>query len=56
MLRQVDTPRCSIQVMGQRAVVECTGCGSMRAVVAFVPAYHGFRGACPDCGADWPES
>ncbi|MDE1766196.1 MAG: hypothetical protein KGI27_07990 [Thaumarchaeota archaeon] len=35
---------------------QCQSCGCDNAIVVPEPRYHGFRGRCPDCGGDWPES
>jgi len=35
---------------------KCLGCGSEDILVAFEEKYHGFRGTCQKCGANWPES
>ena len=42
--------------MSQTYLLECQGCGSMNAIMFFEPRYHGFRGQCPECGNNWPES
>lgn len=42
--------------MKTHCLVECQSCGSANAKLVFESRYHGFRGRCPDCGGDWPES
>jgi len=36
--------------------IECIGCGCKEALIIFEERYHGERGSCPKCGANWPES
>jgi len=36
--------------------LECYGCGSTKATIRFITKYKGYRGICPDCGSNWPES
>jgi len=36
--------------------LECYGCGCTDAIVVFIPQYKGYRGTCPECGSNWPES
>jgi len=36
--------------------LECHGCGCGDASIVFVPKYKGYRGMCPACGSNWPES
>ncbi len=39
-----------------KTTIECESCGSKNAYVILDPKYHGFRGICPECGSNWPES
>jgi len=39
-----------------KTTVECESCGSKNAYVILDPKYHGYRGICPECGSNWPES
>ncbi|MGI0082823.1 MAG: hypothetical protein ACREAF_04900 [Nitrosopumilaceae archaeon] len=36
--------------------IQCIVCGSEQAVKYSDEKYDGFRGSCPDCGSNWPES
>ena len=34
----------------------CQACDFDKAVVFYDPRYRGFRGICPKCEGNWPES
>jgi len=36
--------------------VPCLNCGFQNALVFLESKYNGFRGFCPDCKGNWPES
>lgn len=42
--------------MKYQELTECQTCQSLHALVFFEPKYNGFRGFCPHCGGNWPES
>lgn len=50
----------NIEVISSTAVskstLKCESCGSKNAYIVLVPKYHGYRGICPECGSNWPES
>ncbi|MGQ0794938.1 MAG: hypothetical protein ACT4N5_01975 [Nitrosopumilaceae archaeon] len=39
-----------------KRMIECESCGSKNAYVILDQKYHGYRGVCPDCETNWPES
>jgi len=45
-----------LRTIMSKKIIKCENCGSQNAYVIPVPKYHGFRGICPDCGSNWPES
>lgn len=36
--------------------VDCIVCGYKDAMRIVDEEYNGFRGICPECGCNWPES
>ena len=42
--------------MGKNTKVDCLECGSKNAFVVSDSRYCGFRGLCPNCKGNWPES
>ena len=42
--------------MQKTEFVHCQSCDYSEAKLVYEPRYKGFRGRCPLCGGDWPES
>jgi len=42
--------------MQKTILVYCQTCEEEAAKLVYEPKYKGFRGRCPRCGGDWPES
>jgi len=42
--------------ISENCEISCLNCGFQKAKLFFESRYGGFRGFCPDCKGNWPES